>query len=67
MLATLVTDEAPDCIVRAAHPTLGLELNVGFQAAFWTADIAVVTELVLHLSKQNAPRVHVWLRNETVR
>lgn len=67
MLATLVTDEASNCIVRAAHPTLGLELNVGFQAAFWTADIAVVAEFVLHLAKKDTPRVHVWLRNETVR
>jgi hypothetical protein len=27
----------------------------------------VVAEFILHLAKQNTPRVHVWLRNETVR
>ena len=64
MLATLVTDEAPDCIVRAAHPTLGLELNVGHHARLGAAYVGVVAKLVLHCTEQDSAHVDVGLCDE---
>jgi len=59
-----VFDVASNRIVVAAHPSLDLELNVGFQTGFGTLDDRVIAEFVLHLAEEDAAGVHVRLRDE---
>lgn len=59
-------DHAPDGVVRAAHPPLDLEVDLGHEVQLRAPHEALVAELVLHLTEEDATRVHVWLREEAV-
>lgn len=64
----LVPYYTADGVVRASDPTLRLELDIGHESELRAADNTVVSQLILHLSKENTSRVHVWLReNATIR
>ena len=60
----VVLDDAANGVVRAADPALGLEVDVGRQPQLGAPHKAVVPKLILHLAKQNAPGVHVRLRED---
>lgn len=65
ILSTLgVLDMTANSVVCSGHPTLDLEVNLSFQAQFGTADVGMVTKLVLHLAEQDASCIHVGLCDE---
>lgn len=57
---------ASNSVVCSCHPALDLEIDLGFQAQFGTADIGVVTKLVLHLAEQDTSCIHVGLCDEVL-
>ena len=59
-------DETTNGVVRPAKVSLCLELDIGHQPALRAADERVIAEFVLHLAKEDAPCIHVWLRDEAV-
>jgi hypothetical protein len=52
---------ASDSVVCSSHPALDLEVNLSFQTQLGTADVSVVTELILHLAEQDTSGIHVGL------
>ena len=61
----VVSDRPTDGIICPAHPSFCLEFDVCAETVLRTADEAMVAELIFHLSKENAPRVHVRLGQGT--
>lgn len=59
-----VPDKSCDGVVRASEIALGLEFDICHQPRFRRPQECMITKLVLHLSEQDASRVHVWLRDE---
>lgn len=57
-----VSNRSTDGVVRAANPALGLELQVCHEAHLRAPHKAVVSKLILHLSEENSPRIHIRLR-----
>jgi hypothetical protein len=65
ILSTLgVLDMASNSIVCSSHPALDLEVNLSFQTQLRTADVSVVTKLILHLAEQDTSGIHVGLCDE---
>jgi hypothetical protein len=65
ILSTLgVLDMASNSVVCSSHPALDLEVNLSFKTQLRTADVSVVTELVLHLAEQDTSGIHVGLCDE---
>lgn len=62
----LVLDRPPNGIVRAGEVSLGFELYIGDEVILGTPHVAVIAELILHLSEKDPAGVHVWLREDTV-
>lgn len=60
-----VLDGPANRIVSTGKVALGLELNVRNQVVLRTPDIAVISELILHLPEENTAGVHVRLRQDT--
>lgn len=56
-----VLDMASDRVVCSSHPALDLEVNLSFQTQLRTADVGVVTKLILHLAEQDTSGIHVGL------
>ena len=61
----LVLYGTPDSIVRSGEVTFGLELQIGHKVIFRTSDKAVISEFILHFTKQDPSGIHVWLRQCT--
>jgi hypothetical protein len=62
----LVLDRPRNGVVRAGEVALGLELDVAHEVVLGALDEAVVAELVLHFSEQDAAGVHVGLRQDAI-
>ena len=58
----VVLDDASYSIVCSAKVAFRFELHVSHIAVLGTSYIRMVSKLILHLAKKNAPGVHVRLR-----
>ena len=58
-------DVTTDGVVSTTHPALDFEFNVCLQTSLRASNNSVVAKLVLHLSKQYASCIHIWLSDET--
>jgi hypothetical protein len=64
ILIVLVPYEPPYRIIGTAKVAFGFELQISHQASLWTSHIAVIAELVLHFTEQDAAHIDVWLCDE---
>lgn len=53
-----------DSVVSTREVALGLEFDVGNEIVLWAPHVAVVAQLVFHLSEKNAAGVHIRLRQD---
>jgi hypothetical protein len=60
----LILDRPTNSIISAREVTLGLEFDVRDKVVFGAPHETVVSELILHLSEENASGVHVRLRQD---
>lgn len=62
--ALLILDHPTDGIIRSAKVAFCLEIDIRQEVVLRATDETVVAQLVLHLTKQDASCVHVWLRQK---
>lgn len=61
---TLFLDVSTYGIITPCEIPLGLEFNICSEVQLRRLDIAMVSELILHLTKQYSSHIHVGLRQE---
>lgn len=59
-----IFNRSTDRIISAREIPLGLELDVGHEVILGTTHITVIAQLIFHLPKKNATRIHIGLGND---